>query len=74
MSKVNAVSELNAYTEYRLNRMWNDGEIAKCTDCKTFYVQEKRLFMYNLGLCDKCKEKRDEYDRTLEIMESWGER
>jgi hypothetical protein len=63
--------ELNAYSEYRLDKMWNDGEVAKCSKCKIFYKQEKKIFLYNMGLCDKCKMKQKEYDQTLKIMKSW---
>jgi len=69
--KPKATEELNAYSEYRLHRMHENGEIAKCSRCHTYYVQEKRIFMYNVGLCDKCQKKQDELDRTIEIMESW---
>ena len=60
--------ELKGLTEYRLNKMWHNGEIAKCSKCHTYYKQEKRLFLYNVSFCDRCEKAVNELERTIEIM------
>jgi len=63
--------ELQGLSEYRLNKMWHSGEIAKCPRCHHYYKQHKEQFLYNVGLCDHCTKENEELQKTIEIMESW---
>ena len=56
---------LYQFTDYRLNKMWLDGEIDKCPKCRKYHDKNSdETFMYNLSLCDRCK-------GTQEILDDW---
>ena len=60
---------LYEFSDYRLNKMWLNGEINKCPKCKRYHdkkeeVEKEKEFLYNLILCDFCQ-------KTQDILDNW---